>query len=77
VVNKAYIQLYAIYNMAKTTIQIEKSTQDKLKQAGSMDDTYDSVINKLLASKEKMERVDFLVETQHRIAKEGRFVELK
>ena len=59
-----------------TTIQIKKSTQQKLKSVGSMNDTYDSLINRLIAEHEKMKRIDLFIETQHRIAKEGEFVEL-
>lgn len=62
--------------MKQTTIQISKSTQEKLKGVGTMADTYDTVIMRLIGEHERMKRVDFLVETQHRIAKEGKFVEL-
>lgn len=62
--------------MQKTTIQIEKSTQEKLKNVGNMNDTYDSVINRLIEEHKQLKKIDFLVETQHKIAKEGKFVEL-
>ena len=32
----------------KTTISIEKTTRDKLKQRGTKDETYDSIILKLM-----------------------------
>lgn len=62
--------------MQKTTIQIEKMTQEKLKRVGTMNDTYDSVINKLIEEHERLKKRDLLVETQHEIAKKGKFVEL-
>ena len=63
--------------MANTTIQIERRTQLKLKRVGTMGDTYDTVISRLIEEHERMKRVDFLVETQHEIARKGKFVELK
>jgi len=62
--------------MKKTTIQLEKSTVENLKNVGTMGDTYDIVIRRLIDEHMKMKRIDFLVENQHRIAKEGKFVEL-
>ena len=62
--------------MNNTTIQISKSTQERLKDVGTMADTYDTVIMKLIEEYERMKRVDFLVETQHKLAEEGDFVEL-
>ena len=62
--------------MQKTTIQLEKSTAEKLKVVGTMGDTYDSVIMKLIEEHTIMKRIDFFVESQHKIAKEGKFVEL-
>lgn len=62
--------------MNKTTILIRKSTQQKLKAAGSMQDTYDSLINRLIEEHEFLKKCDLLVETQHEIAKRGKFVEL-
>ena len=62
--------------MQKTSIQLEKSTVEKLKDVGTMGDTYDIVIQRLIEEHMKMKRTDFLVENQHRIAKEGKFVEL-
>ncbi len=41
-----------------------------------MGDTYDIVIQRLIQEYMRMKRIDFLVENQHRIAKEGNFVEL-
>ncbi len=60
----------------KTTIQVERETQQKLKSIGSMNDTYDSLINKLIQEHERIARIDFFVETQNEIAKKGKFVEL-
>ena len=60
-----------------TTIQIRKSTQQKLKTVGTMRDTYDSLINRLIDEHERLKRIDILVETQHKIAKEGKFAELE
>ena len=37
--------------MAKTTIQIDKSTRDKLNAIGKRGETYDQIINRLLGSK--------------------------
>jgi len=62
--------------MHKTSIQLAKSTVDKLKNVGTMGDTYDIVIQMLIEEHMRMKRIDFLVENQHRIAKEGKFVEL-
>ena len=62
--------------MQKTTIQLEKSTQQRLKTLGTMNDTYDSLINKLIEEHELLKRRDHLVETQHTIAKKGTFMEL-
>ena len=62
--------------MRQTTIQISRSTQDRLKGVGTMADTYDTVIIRLIEEHERMRRIDFLVETQHMIAKEGKFAEL-
>lgn len=63
--------------MQQTTIMVEKPTQQKLKQIGNMNDTYDSVINRLIEEHERLKQIDLLVETQHEIAKRGNFVELK
>lgn len=63
--------------MAKTTIQIEDKTRDKLRNLGTMDDTYDSLIERLVKFYEEAVKNDYFVETQHRIAKSGKFVELK
>ncbi|MBI2971307.1 MAG: hypothetical protein HYY37_02725 [Candidatus Aenigmarchaeota archaeon] len=62
--------------MAKTSIQIESMTRDRLKSLGTMEDTYDSLIERLVTFYEEALKNDYLVETQHRIAKSGRFVEL-
>ena len=62
--------------MKVTTIQIMKSTQEKLKSVGTMADTYDTLIRRLIEEHEKMKRIAVLVETQHKIAEEGKFVEL-
>ena len=62
--------------MQKTTIQLEKSTTEKLKGVGTMGDTYDTVILKLIEEYLRIKRIDFLVETQHKIAREGKFAEL-
>jgi len=39
-----------------------------------MNDTYDSVINKLIEEHERIRKIDLLAETQHKIAKKGKFV---
>lgn len=62
--------------MEKTTIQLEKSTTEKLKEVGTMGDTYDTVIMKLLDEHMRTRRIDLFVEAQHEKAKEGKFVEL-
>ena len=72
-----YILLYTIITMQQTTIMVEKQTQQKLKEIGNMNDTYDSVINKLIVEHESLKKMELLVETQHEIAKKGSFVEFK
>lgn len=62
--------------MQQTTIQITKQTQERLKNVGLMKDTYDSLINRLIWEHEILMKIDFFVETQHEIAKTGKFVEL-
>jgi len=62
--------------MQKTTIQLDKSTAEKLKDLGVMGDTYDTLIQKLMEEYMKMKRIDIFVETQHKRAKEGKFAEL-
>lgn len=62
--------------MKTTTIQITKSTQERLKNVGTMADTYDTLIRRLIEEHERMRRIDVLVGTQQKIAKEGKFVEL-
>jgi hypothetical protein len=62
--------------MSKTTIQIEAGTRDRLKGLGTMDDTYDTVLEKLIESYEEARKRAFFVETQHEIAKKGKFTEL-
>jgi hypothetical protein len=62
--------------MEKTTIQLEKSTVQKLKDVGTMGDTYDTVIQQLIEEYMRMKKIDFFVETQYKTAKEGKFVEL-
>ncbi len=62
--------------MQKTTIQLEKSTAEKLKVVGTMEDTYDTVVLRLIEEHMRMKKIDFFVETQHKKAKEGKFVEL-
>ena len=62
--------------MQKTTIQIETKTRDKLRSIGKMEDTYDSLIERLVEFYEEALKRDEFVETQHKIAKSGKFVEL-
>ena len=62
--------------MSKTTIQVETKTRDKLKSLGTMEDTYDTLIEKLVEAYEEMRKRENFVETQHNIAKTGNFVEL-
>ncbi len=62
--------------MQKTTIQIQKITQEKLKRIGTMNDTYDTLISRLVEEHELLKRMDFFVEAQHEVARKGRFVEL-
>ncbi len=59
-----------------TTIQIGKDTQQELKAAGTMEDTYDTVIKRLIEEHKMFKKIEFFVETQHEIAKKGKFVEL-
>lgn len=62
--------------MPKTTIQLETKTRDKLKSLGTMEDNYDSLISRLVEFYEDALKREKFVETQHRIAKTGRFTEL-
>lgn len=62
--------------MAKTTIQVEEKTRDRLKSLGSMSDTYDSLIERLVEFYEEARKRENFVEAQHKLAKTGRFVEL-
>ncbi len=62
--------------MAKTTIQVEEKTRDKLKSLGSMRDTYDSLIERLVEFYEEARKRENFVEAQHKIAKTSKFVEL-
>ena len=62
--------------MSKTTIQVETKTRDKLKSLGTMEDTYDTLIEKLVESYEEIHKKEIFVENQHKIAKTGKFVEL-
>ena len=62
--------------MSKTTIQIENKTRERLKGLGTMEDTYDTLLEKLIKFYEKARRNDYFVETQHKIAKTGKFTEL-
>ena len=62
--------------MSKTTIQIERTPRDKLRSVGKMEDTYDSLIERLVEFYEDMLKRERFVETQHKIAKSGKFVEL-
>jgi len=62
--------------MSKTTIQIETKTRDKLKSIGKMEDTYDTLIERLVEFYEDTLKREKFVETQHKIAKSGKFVEL-
>ena len=48
-----------------------------LKEIGTMDDTYDRLLRRLVEEHKRLQRIDFLVEYQHKIANEGTFVELK
>jgi len=58
--------------MTMTTIQIEKSTREKLKQFGSKDETYDEIVNKLIETSS----IKLLHEDMKRILKEEEFVSL-
>lgn len=62
--------------MAKTTIQLEEKTRDRLKSLGSMSDTYDSLIEKLVEFYEGARKTENFVEMQHKLAKTGKFTEL-
>ncbi len=62
--------------MPKTTIQVETNTRNKLKSLGTMEDTYDTLIEKLIEAYEEIQKREIFVETQHKIAKTGKFVEL-
>ena len=62
--------------MSKTTIQIETKTRNKLRSIGRMEDTYDKLIERLIEVYEEARKRDYFVETQHGIAKTGKFVEL-
>ena len=62
--------------MTKTTIQIDTKTRDTLKRLGTMEDSYDTLIARLVATYKEVQKRDFFVETQHTIAKTGKFTEL-
>lgn len=62
--------------MPKTSIQIEAKTRNRLKSLGTMEDTYDSLIERLIEFYEDALKAEHFVEMQHRIAKSGKFVEL-
>lgn len=62
--------------MTKTTIQLEEKTRNRLKSLGSMSDTYDSLIKRLVEFYEDTHKRENFVETQHKLAKTGKFVEL-
>ena len=62
--------------MPKTTIQVETQTRDRLRSVGKMEDTYDSLIERLVEFYEEALKREKFVETQHKIAKSGKFVEL-
>jgi hypothetical protein len=62
--------------MEKTTIQLEKTTAERLRGIGTMGDTYDTVILRLIAEHVEMKKIDAFVELQHKIAKEGTFAGL-
>jgi len=62
--------------MQKTTIQLEKSTAEKLRGLGVMGDTYDTLIQRLMEEYMIMKKIDVFVEAQHKTAKEGKFAEL-
>lgn len=40
-------------DMPKATLKIEESTRDRLKKLGTMEDTYDTVINRLIDEHEQ------------------------
>ena len=60
----------------QTTIQIGRDTQTELKAVGTMEDTYDTVIKRLIEEHKLFKRIEFFVDTQHKIAKMGKFVGL-
>ena len=62
--------------MSKTTIQVENKTRDRLKGIGTMEDTYDTLLERLIEFYEEAKRSDYFVETQHKTAKTGKFTEL-
>ena len=62
--------------MSKTTIQLETATRDKLKSLGTMEDTYDTLIERLVEAYEEARKKEIFVETQHKISKTGKFMEL-
>ena len=62
--------------MAKTTIQLEEKTRDRLKRLGAMTDTYDSLIDRLVKFYEDARKKEIFVDVQHKLAKTGKFVEL-
>ena len=62
--------------MAKTTIQLEEKTRDRLKRLGAMTDTYDSLIDRLVGFYEDARKKENFVDVQHKLAKTGKFVEL-
>ncbi len=61
--------------METTTIQLTKSTQEKLKSVGTMADTYDTLIRRLIEEHVRMKKIDTIVDAHHKIAEEGKFVE--
>ena len=51
-------------DMPKATLKIEVSTRERLKKLGSMDDTFDSVICKLLDEHDERENQKHPVKNQ-------------
>ena len=62
--------------MAKTTIQLEEKTRDRLKKLGAMTDTYDSLIDRLVEFYEDARKKEIFVDVHHKLAKTGKFSEL-
>jgi hypothetical protein len=50
-----------VANMSKTTILIETTTREKLREVGKKNQTYDQLINELIKSKRNQDPLDSML----------------